>query len=80
MRCDFCWEEYATVGEFDGRVKYGRLLRPGQDPGDVVFAEKRREDELRDLGREVARWVWDELETFDAVAARIHRAFARRRR
>ena len=76
-RCDFSWEEHATVGEFDGRVKYGRLLRPGQEPGDVVFAEKRREDELRDLGREVARWVWDELDTFDVAAGRIRRAFAR---
>ena len=34
-------------GEFDGRVKYGRLLKPGQDPGEVVFAEKRREDLIR---------------------------------
>ena len=25
----------------------GRLLKPGQDPGDVVFAEKRREDAVR---------------------------------
>lgn len=79
-RCDFYWEEYATVGEFDGRVKYGRLLRPGQEPGDAVFAEKRREDELRDHGREVARWVWDELDPFDTAASRIWRAFARGRR
>jgi hypothetical protein len=77
FRCDFSWEEHATVGEFDGRVKYGRLLRPGQEPGDAVFAEKRREDELRDLGWEVARWVWDELDPFDAAAARVRRAFAR---
>jgi hypothetical protein len=79
-RCDFYWEEFATVGEFDGRVKYGRYLRPGQTPGDAVFAEKRREDALRDHGKEVARWVWDELEPFDEAAARIRRAFARRRR
>ena len=41
-RVDFGWPELRTVGEFDGRVKYGRLLRPGQDPGDAVFEEKRR--------------------------------------
>jgi hypothetical protein len=76
-RTDFFWEEFRTVGEFDGKVKYGRALRPGQDPGDVVFAEKRREDALRDLGYQVARWTWDELRSFDAVAARIRRAFAR---
>jgi hypothetical protein len=79
-RVDFDWEEYATVGEFDGKVKYGGYLRPGQDPGDVVFAEKRREDALRDHGREVVRWVWDELDRFDGVAARLWRAFARGRK
>jgi hypothetical protein len=78
-RCDFYWPEHATVGEFDGRAKYGRLLRPGQDPGDAVFAEKRREDALRDHGLGMARWVWDELDPFDAAAGRIRRAFARRR-
>ena len=79
-RTDFWWEEFRTVGEFDGKVKYGRYLRPGQLPGDVVFAEKRREDALRDCGFEVVRWVWDELGTFDQVVARLRRAFARGRR
>lgn len=32
-RSDFGWHERRTVGEFDGFVKYGRLLRPGQQPG-----------------------------------------------
>jgi hypothetical protein len=45
-----------------------------------VFAEKRREDALRDHGLEVVRWVWDELDPFDLVAARIRRAFERERR
>jgi len=34
-RVDFAWPELRTVGEFDGRIKYGRLLRPGQEPGDA---------------------------------------------
>jgi hypothetical protein len=79
-RTDFWWEEFRTVGEFDGKVKYGRYLRPGQAPGDAVFAEKRCEDALRDHGFEVVRWVWDELETFDQVEARLRRAFACGRR
>ena len=74
---DFWWEEFATAGEFDGRVKYGRLLRPGQEPGDVVFAEKVREDAIRADGREVVRWIWPELSSFDGVARRIRAAFAR---
>jgi hypothetical protein len=74
---DFWWDEFATAGEFDGRAKYGRLLLPGQDPGDVVFAEKVREDALRAGGREVVRWIWPELSSFDGVARRIRTAFAR---
>ena len=62
---DFYWEEFRTVGEFDGKVKYGRSLRPGEDPGEAVYREKRREDALRDLGLKVVRWTWDELGTFD---------------
>jgi hypothetical protein len=41
-RCDLGWEQQRTVGEFDGRVKYGRLLRPGQDPGEAVAQERLR--------------------------------------
>lgn len=36
-RCDFGWEEACTVGEFDGRVKYGRILKPEQKVEDVVW-------------------------------------------
>jgi hypothetical protein len=78
FRCDFGWEEHGTVAEFDGRIKYGRCLRPGQDPGDAVFEEKVREDALRDRGLQVVRWIWAELGSFDAPAGRLRRAFARR--
>ena len=47
---DFGWPAQRTVGEFDGKVKYGRLLRPGQEPGDAVFAEKLREDAIPRAG------------------------------
>jgi hypothetical protein len=72
-RCDFGWPELRTVGEFDGRVKYGRLLRPDQDPGDVMFEEKLREDELRAEGLHVARWIWRDLGAFGDAAGRIRR-------
>ena len=29
-RVDFYWDEHKTVGEFDGKIKYGRLLKPRQ--------------------------------------------------
>lgn len=49
-RVDFLWREHRTVGEFDGRVKYGRFVPVGRTPGDVLWAEKVREDRLRDAG------------------------------
>jgi hypothetical protein len=77
-RTDFYWEEFATVGEFDGRVKYGRLLRPGQEPGDAVFTEKVREDAIRAERLGMARWTWPDLEMFAVVADRLRQAFALR--
>jgi hypothetical protein len=76
-RTDFAWEEQRVIGEFDGRVKYGRLLRPGQDPGDVVFQEKRREDAIRDEGWRAVRWVWSDIARPDRLAVRLHRALVR---
>ena len=78
-RCDFGWREHGLLGEFDGRVEYGQLLRPGQHPGDAAFEEKRREDALRDEGRGVVRWVWAELATPSTLIARWTRALERAR-
>lgn len=74
-RVDFGWPELGTVGEFDGRAKYGRLLRPGEDPAAAVYAEKLREDELRDEDLAVVRWGWADLDRFDVVAERLRRRF-----
>lgn len=74
-RVDFGWPDRAAVGEFDGRIKYGRLLRPDQQPGDAVYAEKLREDELRSAGLGVVRWTWADLGRFGPVADRLRRTF-----
>lgn len=58
--CDFGIGD-AFVGEFDGLIKYRREMRAGEDPEQVVIREKIREDELRDLGVDVGRWIWDDL-------------------
>ena len=79
-RCDFGWDEQRTLGEFDGKIKYGRLLQPGETVSDVVYREKRREDLLRDLGWQVVRWVWAELYHAGVIKERLERAFARGRR
>ena len=83
-RTDFWIEAHRTVGEFDGKVKYGRALyeQTGElddvDLAGVLFAEKRREDELRNDGAEVVRWVWSELDGHDrSIRGRFEAAFAR---
>jgi predicted transcriptional regulator of viral defense system len=73
-RADFGWPDHRTLGEFDGRIKYGELVRPGRRAGDVVFAEKLREDALRAAGLQVIRWTWSDLDRFAPVAARLRRA------
>lgn len=80
IRVDLEIVGHRTVVEFDGRVKYGRFLRPAQTAADAVFEEKRREDAIRATGRECVRIVWDELaaERFRQVLLpRFQAAFAR---
>ncbi len=71
---DMWFPEHRTVGEADGAGKY-------DEPG-VLFAEKRREDWLRDQHRvEVVRWVPEEMRNprgRERVVDRFLRAFARR--
>jgi hypothetical protein len=72
-RVDFWWPEHGVVGEFDGKGKYGRLLAPGEDPAEVVYREKLREDALREVARTVVRWGWTDLTPFTPTADRLRR-------
>ncbi len=76
-RVDFEFVAMRTVAEFDGKVKYGRLLKPGQTPGDAAFAEKVREDRIRDTGRQFVRIVWSDLARFERLLPRFAAAFRR---
>lgn len=59
---DVEWPAYRLIGEFDGRAKYQKdEYLHGRAPGDVVYAEKVREDHLRAEGFRVVRWGPDEL-------------------
>lgn len=73
-RVDFLVD--GVVLEFDGRVKYGRTrdLDDGQEPGEVVWLEKRREDAIRRQGHPVERVVWSELERPGLIGSRIRQA------
>ncbi|MFN8108092.1 MAG: hypothetical protein U0R21_09955 [Nocardioidaceae bacterium] len=37
---DFYWPGYGVIGEFDGRVKYEKLRKPGESATDVLMREK----------------------------------------
>ena len=74
-RVDFAWPERRVFMEFDGRVKYEKLLAPGQRASDVVIAEKRREDLIRRLtGWRCLRITWSDLARPERTAAMIRAA------
>lgn len=68
---DFCWSG-KLVGEFDGHIKYMRS-RPFSTEAveDVIYAEKLREDAIRDLGIVVIRWTWNDLRDRAAFRQKI---------
>lgn len=78
-RVDFYWHEQRVAGEFDGKFKYGRLLKPGQPAEEAVFDEKVREDRIRDEDHGVVRWIWRDVYRRHVLRDRIVRALDRRR-
>lgn len=72
-RVDFLLRAERTICEADGRGKY-------TDQG-ALFAEKRREDRLRELGFVVVRLTWSDIVHYPARSlARLHRAILLGRR
>lgn len=75
---DFDWKAYGLLGEFDGKVKYGRLLREGETPEDAVFREKVREDAVREAsGCAMIRFIWRDLYQATETAERVRRMLRR---
>ncbi len=72
---DWVWHEWRLIVEFDGKVKYsGRF---GQSGTDALFAEKQREDEIRELtGYRFLRLTWEDLAHPTPIVAR-NRAMSR---
>jgi hypothetical protein len=58
---DFYWEEYRHLGEFDGMIKYQRLLRPGETASECVIREKKREDAMRADLHGMSRFIWPDV-------------------
>jgi very-short-patch-repair endonuclease len=75
-RVDMLVEEFATVVEADGRIKYdGSTARP-----DSPWAEKRRTDRLLDLGYDCHRFVSSDLARPTAWGRALVRVFERSQR
>jgi hypothetical protein len=71
---DFWWPAFRLIGEFDGLKKYREAdLLAGRSPGQVVVAEKLREDRLRATTTRprVHRWVWATLTERGALAREL---------
>lgn len=73
---DFGWEDHHLVGECDGKVKYGELLRPGETPADAVMREKRREERIRGAGFWIVRWGWAEAWNPPVLRSIVAKGFA----
>jgi hypothetical protein len=75
---DFAWPELGVFLEFDGKVKYQALLRPGESASDVVVREKKREDDIRRLtGWRCIRLTWADLACPERTAAVIRTELGR---
>jgi hypothetical protein len=78
-RVDFAWPELGVFVEFDGRVKYEKLLKPGQRASDVVVAEKQREELVcRLTGWRCIRMTWADLEHPERIVAILREALVPR--
>jgi hypothetical protein len=60
VRLDFAWTRWRVAGEFDGKIKYGRLLRAGETAADVAWRERRRELAIERAEWSVVRFGWVE--------------------
>lgn len=76
-RTDFGWVERGVLGEFDGKIKYGRLLADGETAADVLVRERERELALERAGWVVVRFTWAEIFDVRLVRARLEAAFRR---
>ncbi|MCH5644896.1 MULTISPECIES: hypothetical protein [unclassified Gordonia (in: high G+C Gram-positive bacteria)] len=82
-RCDFGWRDaegrVLVVGEFDGKFKYHRESAASGHrlSEEVIYAEKLREDAIRDCGIIVVRWTWADLRDPVKFAKKIMQALQR---
>jgi hypothetical protein len=79
-RTDLGYPELGVLLEFDGFVKYSKLLKDDEQAVDVVVREKDRENLIRSMGYLVIRIVWADLNNPALLADRIRIDLERGRR
>ncbi|WP_026530624.1 hypothetical protein [Haematomicrobium sanguinis] len=76
-RVDMRLRESKMVLEFDGMIKFmDPSITLGRNPGEIAWAEKRREDRIRALGYNVVRIVWSDLAQPERLVEKLRRAGA----
>jgi hypothetical protein len=76
-RADGGYPDKGLLWEYDGKTKYGRLLKPGQTILDVVLAEKERESEFTELSWGIIRIVNRDFAQATELRDRVARATER---
>jgi hypothetical protein len=72
FRVDFAWPELGVFLEFDGKVKYEKLLKEGERASDVVLRERDLERIICQLtGWRCIRIIWADLADPARLAAKI---------
>ncbi|CAN5341051.1 hypothetical protein BH11ACT2_BH11ACT2_10900 [soil metagenome] len=71
---DYFWRRLGLIGEFDGKGKYLNDNWNGRDPGEAVWKEKKREDDLRSQGNSFVRIFWADLLNPALLVAKLDRA------
>jgi len=79
-RTDLGYPELGVLLEFDGFVKYSKLLKGDEQAVDVVVREKDRENLIRGMGYLVIRIVWADLSKPARLADRVRVDLDRGRR
>jgi len=73
-RVDFAWPKLGVFLEFDGRIKYEKLVKEGERASDVVLREKEREAQIcRLTGWRCIRITWADLMHPERTATLIRR-------
>lgn len=78
-RADFAWPEFDVLGEFDGKVKHGELLKSGMTAADAVMRENQRDAALGSLGWKVVHWVYADVSHPERLARLLRPALVPRR-